>query len=179
MPTYKKLLRLQRAPLASRGEWSLLLVTALCALLAISPAVGAPLAVSSFTVSSLSTSSAPVSEAMLWWLGNQLSAQQSTASAACRAILPQNSDPQEVAALLAAFEHAASLHFDDPANHNLIKSTTAAPALTEIAAPEYCLSYPPLAIAPRYDATRRLMQYSLTTPEAATRSGLRTNRYHE
>ncbi|HVF10712.1 MAG TPA: hypothetical protein VNA16_07915, partial [Abditibacteriaceae bacterium] len=116
MPAYKKLLKIpQRAALATRGEWSMLLATALCALLAMSPAVGAPLAASSLTVSSFTASSTPVSEAMLWWLGNQLSGQQSTPSALYRGLMPSSADPHEVAALLTALEYTTSVYPDGSA----------------------------------------------------------------
>jgi hypothetical protein len=182
MPAYKKLLKLQpRVPFYSRSDWNVLLVTALCALLVISPAVGAPLAASSMAVSSLTASSAPTSEAVLWWLGNHLSAHQSTPSSLCQALLPPASGPREVAALFTAFEHAATIHLQNSSGDcHLNQSNAAARSVSCVfAATEYYPAYLPLAVAARYDASRRLMEYSLTTPEAAARSGLRTNRYHE
>ena len=180
MPSHKKQLKMQpRATVATRVEWSLLLVAAFCALLAISPAVGAPLTASSLTGSSFTASSAPVSDAMLWWLGNQLSSQQSTPTTVYRALLPASLDPHEVAALLASFDHAASVSLDEPSSLcRLIHSDTTPTAFESDSTPQQISAdYPPLAA--RYDATRRLMQYALSMPEAATRSGLRTNRYHE
>jgi hypothetical protein len=158
-----------------------MLITALCSLLAISPAVGAPLAASSMTVSSLNASTAPASEAVLWWLGSHLSGHQSTPSTLRPSFISHTSDPLEVAVLFTAFEHAATIHLQNSsAGCNLFHATHVTPASKWVSADTgYSPGYPPLAATARYDTSRRLMQYSLTSHEAATRSGLRTNRYHE
>src|SRR6476646_7380970 len=148
-----------------RGEWNFLLLASLCALLAASPSAGASLAASSLAVSSLTTASAPQQyKAVLWWL------QQHSATGRAPATgfgAPAHQEAQQVAELFARLQDALPV-----AHHNSIdvprqsSSTSQSATLSALVSPAA-----PAVVAPRHDASRRLVARSLTSHEATMLCG--------
>ena len=165
-----------------RGEWNVLLLAAICVLLAVSPSAGASLAASPLSVSSLTTATAPAQyEAMLWWL--QCSAERTANFASAARSTPLALDAVVASALAAdvtAIDVAANIvSIEEHAQQ--ISAARAATSFTTADTSDSSTSAVPHSpqVAPRYDATRRFALVSLASHEAGQRSGTRTNRFHE
>lgn len=143
-----------------RGEWSGWLLAAVCALLLTAPSQAASLS-ESFGKSHVS------GEVVLRWLYSQSNGEvgvEERRAAVLNALCAAGAlDRQEAEVLLASLESGAPKVAQQNQNHT-------PPAEWQTADVPAVLS---LATAPRYDASRRLAAFSLTSHEAAVRSGIR------
>lgn len=155
-----------------RGEWNILLFSALCALMVASPCVGASFAASSLamsSLSSLSSSGAPAPyDTVLWWL------QQSTDGAACNAAFA-GVPSDALATTLTPALHSMEIELPQLAgsrdnNHCLTEQPAQA---------GFAPLLPATLVAGAFDATRRYATHSLTAHEASFRAGTRTNSFPE
>lgn len=191
-----------------RGEWNLLLLASLCALLAISPAAGASLAASSLAVSSLNAAAPDQYEAVLWWLQHSAAGASQRAmgltagasSAMLDGMAPGQNEAQVAAQQVAAWLHTLSdalptvrdtgitILADESASVPPLLQPATGHLRTRLYAFSHAgsrLSASPLSLAAlaasalRYDGSRRLAAGALSFHEAALRCGVRTNRFLE